>query len=516
MKSNSLFLTVAAATALLLASCAGGGNNGGNGNTAATSAKSPKYIFYFIGDGMSTPQINMAEKAVSEEGFLEFFNQKTAGKYNLQPGKLNVRQFTAAGLANTHAQNRFITCSAAAATALATGNKTDINRISVTPDASAPYRTIAEMAHDKGMKVGIITSVSIDHATPSCFYAHCADRNEYARIDSFLLTTNFEYFGGGFVRWNTKQHKGLYDYLDQINAAGYKFVNTRKDFDALKAGDSKVIATIERTSTDTTSLPDDASLPYNMDLCIQKSENDKIVLSEFLSKAVELLYNDDKGFFIMTEGGKIDWTDHANDAVSNVYETIGLDCALGVALDFYAKHPDETLIVLTGDHECGGLTLGFAGTGYESAFNYMKNQQITAYSFSDSVRAYMKNKASFDFILKKIDEYFALGNEEKGLKLSDYEIERLKKAYKVHQDFVKNNKIMIPKEEYKLYYGSYEPITVTVTHILDNKSGVDWASFAHTALPVPVFAIGVGADNFNGYYDNTDIPKKIMQLADLK
>ena len=157
MKSNSLFIMAAAATALLMSSCAGGGSNNGEGAGVASSAKSPKYIFYFIGDGMSTPQINMAEKAVSEEGFLEIFNRQTAGRYNLQPGKLNVRQFTAAGLANTHAQNRFITCSAAAATALATGNKTDINRVSVNPDASAPYRTIAEMAHDKGMKVGIIT-----------------------------------------------------------------------------------------------------------------------------------------------------------------------------------------------------------------------------------------------------------------------------------------------------------------------------------------------------------------------
>ena len=514
MKKNLLSIAAVSA-ALLLVSCTG--NNGGNNTSgnAPQGGKAPKYIFYFIGDGMSTPQINMAEKAVSEEGFLEIFNRQTAGRYNLQPGTLNVRRFTAAGLANTHAQNRFITCSAAAATALATGNKTDINRVSVTPDASAPYRTIAEMAHDKGMKVGIITSVSIDHATPSCFYAHCADRNEYPRIDSFLLKTNFEFFGGGFVRWKSKHHEGLYPYLDELKNAGYKFVNNRKDFEALKPGDNKVVATIARTSSDTTSLPDDASLPYNIDLSIQSPDN-QIVLAEFLSKAVELLDNDDKGFFIMTEGGKIDWADHANDAVSNVYETIALDRAIGVALDFYKKHPDETLIVMTGDHECGGLTLGFAGTGYESAFNFMKNQQLSFLSFSDSVNTYMKNNASFDFILKKIEQYFGLGNEEKSLKLSDFEIKRLKDAYNIKMDLSKKKRPSISRDEWMLYYGSYEPITVTVTHILDNKSGVDWASFAHTALPVPVFAIGVGADNFNGYYDNTDIPKKIMQLADLK
>ncbi|MCQ2973938.1 MAG: alkaline phosphatase [Bacteroidales bacterium] len=510
IKSFALSTMALATTILFSSSCANAQKK--NANQSSISQKAPKYIFYFIGDGMSSPQINMAEKAVTEEGFLDIFNSLTANKYNLQPGKLNVRQFTAAGMANTNARNRYITCSAAAATALATGNKTDINRVSMNGEATAPFKTVAEMARDNGMKVGIISSVSVDHATPACFYAHVADRNSYSQIDSFLLESNYDFFGGGFVRWDVKNHIGLDAYKKAIKDKGYKFVNSKAAFQALKPSDGKVIATIERNST-IGSNPDDSALPYNIDLGLQKTENDQIVLAEFVEKAIEMLYNDKKGFFIMTEGGKIDWADHANDAVSNVYETIALDRAIGVALEFYKKHPDETLIVLTGDHECGGLTLGFAGTGYESAFKFMKNQKISYYSFSDSVKVYSKQKQSFDFVLDKVQNYFGLGNKEIGLGLSDFEQKRLKTAYELAFERNLNN---MSFQELKLYYGTYEPVTVTVTHILDNKAGVDWASFSHTALPVPVFAIGVGAEVFNGYYDNTDIPKRIMQLAQFK
>ena len=500
---------VLGAALLLCAACGGTSTNNAQSNGAAANGKAPKYIFYFVGDGMSQPQITMAEKAISEPGFREQFNKQTCGIYNHDGSALNLRQFPSVGLATTNAENRFITCSAAAATALATGNKTTINTISMNGDRTANLETIAEKAKKAGMKVGVVTSVSIDHATPACFYAHVEDRNMYESIGHWLLKSNFDYFGGGFTRWDKYKDMTKDQFIDSLKIKGYTVTTTRKDFDALNAQSGKVLATINKVTNEKT---DGSALPYNIDLDIQQSDDDRIVLRDFVKKGIELLYNEDKGFFLFTEGGKIDWADHANDAISNIYETLALDAAIGVAMDFYKQHPNETLIVFTGDHECGGLTLGFAGTNYESAFQLMQNQVVSFETFGQEMREYIKTNPKFDALLAKLQENFGIGGDG-ALKLSEYETKRLKDAYL----FAKGDKsVKLTDEEKHLFYGGYEPITVTTTHIIDNKAGVEWASYSHTALPVPVYSMGCGSAQLEGYFDNTDIPNTMMRLANLK
>ncbi|MBQ2096853.1 MAG: alkaline phosphatase, partial [Bacteroidales bacterium] len=503
---NKFYSMVLGAALLLCAACGGTNSEKAQSNGAAANGKAPKYIFYFVGDGMSQPQITMAEKAISEPGFREQFNKQTCNIYNHDGGALNLRQFPSVGLATTNAENRFITCSAAAATALATGNKTTINTISMNGDRTANLETIAEKAKKAGMKVGVVTSVSIDHATPACFYAHVEDRNMYESIGHWLLKSNFDYFGGGFTRWDKYKDMTKDQFIDSLKIKGYTVTTTRKDFDALNAQSGKVLATINKVTNEKT---DGSALPYNIDLDIQQSDDDRIVLRDFVKKGIELLYNEDKGFFLFTEGGKIDWADHANDAVSNIYETLALDAAIGVAMDFYKQHPDETLIVFTGDHECGGLTLGFAGTNYESAFQLMQNQVVSFETFGQEMREYIKTNPKFDALLAKLQENFGIGGDG-ALKLSEYETKRLKDAYL----FAKGDKsVKLTDEEKHLFYGGYEPITVTTTHIIDNKAGVEWASYSHTALPVPVYSMGCGSEQLEGYFDNTDIPNTMMRLA---
>ena len=506
---NKFYSMVFGAALLLCAACGGTNSEKAQSNGAAANGKAPKYIFYFVGDGMSQPQITMAEKAISEPGFREQFNKQTCGIYNHDGSALNLRKFPSVGLATTNAENRFITCSAAAATALATGNKTTINTISMNGDRTANLESIAEKAKKAGMKVGVVTSVSIDHATPACFYAHVEDRNMYESIGHWLLKSNFDYFGGGFTRWDKYKDMTKDQFIDSLKIKGYTVTTTRKDFDALNAQSGKVLATINKVTNEKT---DGSALPYNIDLDIQQSDDDRIVLRDFVKKGIELLYNEDKGFFLFTEGGKIDWADHANDAVSNIYETLALDAAIGVAMDFYKQHPDETLIVFTGDHECGGLTLGFAGTNYESAFQLMQNQVVSFETFGQEMREYIKTNPKFDALLAKLQENFGIGGDG-ALKLSEYETKRLKDAYL----FAKGDKsVKLTDEEKHLFYGGYEPITVTTTHIIDNKAGVEWASYSHTALPVPVYSMGCGSEQLEGYFDNTDIPNTMMRLANLK
>lgn len=483
---------------LFLASCS---NSDRSANSFAVQPESTqaKYVFYFVGDGMSIPQITMAEKAVSLQSFRECFNNQTLNIYNVSDEKLNIRKFNVSGMANTHAENRFITCSAASATALATGNKTTINTISMNGDRTQRLESIAEKAKKSGMKVGVISSVSIDHATPACFYAHVPDRNMYQTIDSFLVESNFDFFGGGYVRHDSYKGKTADDFLNNLKDKGYKLCFGKSQVSQISKDDKKVFASYQKSLKN---VCDGSSLAYNIDLQYQEAE-DQVVLKDFVEKAIEVLDNEN-GFFLFCEGGKIDWADHANDAVTNVYETIGFDNAVKVAFDFYNKHKDETLIVFTGDHECGGLTLGYAGTHYESAFKLMENQKMSFVEFEQKVRKMANDKAKFEDVLLAIKENFGLGNDD--LPLNELDKKRLKEAY----ELTLNGKSNLSNEEKDLYYGGYEPVTVTTTHILDNKAGVDWASYSHTALPVPVFAIGCGENNFKGYFDNTDIMKKII------
>jgi alkaline phosphatase len=369
---------------------------------------------------------------------------------------------------------------------------------------------MAEFARDKGMKVGIVSSVSIDHATPACFYAHTNSRNNYYTIGQQLTESDFDYFAGGGVRWNKYsgegQAKDMNLFLSAAEANGFTYVNKRAEFEALNQNSGKVIATLEMFDTYTS---DGCALPYTIDLD-EMGENDNITLSEFTAKGIQLLDNED-GFFLMVEGGKIDWACHANDVVSAAHNTVEFDKAIGLALDFYEDHKDETLIVVTGDHECGGLTLGYSATGYETAFEKLNHQNVSYFSFASTVASWRTSPVSWEEALAAVEEAFGLGNAELGLELSEYEkgllmdaLGRSMLGFSAHDD-----------EELAVIYGYYDPFTVTVTHILNNKAGIDWTSYSHTGVPVPVFALGQGQHIFNGYYDNTDIARYIIGIGEL-
>ncbi|OAV74548.1 Alkaline phosphatase 4 precursor [Bacteroidales bacterium Barb7] len=408
---------------------------------------------------------------------------------------------------------------------MATGYKTTINTIGMNGDRSKSLTTMAEMAKKKGMKVGIVSSVSIDHATPACFYAHTPDRNNYEDIGNQLLTSGFDYFGGGSVNWKSRKTlKTANEYKAEGAKNGYKYVDSRVAFEALNNQSGKVIATLNLLGSGGYT-GDGSALPYVIDFGIQK-EDDKISLADFTRKGFELLDNE-KGFFMMVESGKIDWACHANDVVSSVFDMVAFDEVIGAALDFYNKHPEETLIVITGDHECGGLTLGFAATEYESTFDLLKVQNISFQEFTAKVSAWSKqaSKPNFNDVMKEVTAAFGLKNEttdaeespnylHPSYELSDYEWGLLKKAFDISMEG--KGKATVLPEEMALYYGTYDPFTVTITHLLNNKAGIGWSTYSHTGVPVPVFAIGQGQELFNGYYDNTDVAKKIMHAGKLR
>ena len=451
----------------------------------ADDYKDVKYVFLFIGDGMSLPQRMIADEYA---------------KQNKLPALImNKMQYSA--ITTTRSANRFITDSAAAGTAIACGSKTNNGALGVDAGGNR-LKSCATVAKENGKKVGIITSVTLNHATPAAFYAHTSSRGNYYRIGLDLVESNFDFFGGGAIaKYKDKKSKGYKGNIHDIaRKSGYKILKTRKDINALKKGEGKVIAYANPTD----------AIAYLIDA------PESMRISHLLEKSIELLDNNDKGFFIMVEGGKIDWVCHANDATTAIQETIDLDNAIKVATDFAKKHPKETLIVVTGDHETGGLTMGFAGTGYESNIKLLANQKCSQGVFEAKIKELLKkNKdASFaqaqEIITKsfgllfdesKKDDPMFVNKEEFEIIASAWEREKLKRS--------PNNKNALFKYEVRK-----SPLALAVVKCFNNKAGIAWTSFAHTALPVMTTASGVNAEAFTGTIDNTDIGLRLKEILD--
>ena len=489
-----------------------------------TGTDAPKYVFLFIGDGMSYPQVQLTNYFVSacnQSGeTVEVDGEEKAVLKS--ENQLTMMDFDVAGSAQTYDSTSFAPDSASTATSIATGKKTWSGSINVSEDFSEKYETIAEkLKAQKDYKIGIISSVNINHATPAAFYAHQESRNSYYDIGLEMIDSGFDYFAGGALKKETGDEEDQESLYDLAEEAGYKVIKTQDEAEALTAEDGKAILIDEH-------LADEGAMSYELDRA-----EDEWALADYVDKGIEVLDNDN-GFFMMVEGGKIDWACHANDATSTIKDTIALDNAVARAVEFYNEHPDETLILVTGDHETGGLTIGFAGTDYDTFLTNFENQKISYAKFdSDYVSAYKKNKTSFDDVMKDVTELFGLTaptadsaedtaqkdsadlhpeSEDDGtLAMTDYEYQQLKEAYDTTMSRTGEEE-EFGQEEYEKY-GSYEPLTVTITHILNNKSGINFGSYAHTGLPVEVLVKGEGSETFDGYYDNTDIYNKLAALT---
>lgn len=494
----------------------------------AVEGKVPKYIFLFIGDGMSYPQVQLTNYYLNASG------GESSGKVILDgnekeilrsKNKLTMMEFPVSGSAQTYDSTSFAPDSASTATSIATGEKTWSGSINVSEDFSQKYETVAEkLKSQKDYKIGIVSSVNINHATPAAFYAHQASRDSYYDIGLELIQSNFDYFAGGALKKPTGANKDQKDLYELAKENGYNVVKNQEAAKNLKSDDGKTILIGEQ-------LADSDSLSYDID-----RKDGEWALCDYVEKGIEVLDNDN-GFFMMVEGGKIDWACHANDAASTITDTIALDDSVEKAVEFYNEHPDETLIIATGDHETGGLTIGYAGTDYDTFLTNFNNQKISYAKFdSDYVTAYKKNKTSFEDVMKDVEKLFGLkvpaagvtndttqkdsadshpeSADDGSLVMTEYEYSKLKEAYETTMSRTGEEE-EFTQEEY-VNYGSYEPLTVTITHILNNKSGINFGSYAHTALPVEVLVQGVRADKFEGYYNNTDIYHKLAELTGIK
>lgn len=459
--------------------------------------KQPKYVFYLINDGTG---VNVVLGQ-------EIFKAELEGR--LGRVETCMSQFPVIGMATTYSTSSDVTDSAASGTALATGHKTYNGALGVNPD-TVPVYSIAEWAHAQGYPVGVATSVNVNHATPGAFFGHAKDRNMYYEIAQQLPTTGFEFFGGSDI--NLQRGKDTPEVREELYKvfADSGYVISRGSYDdyaqKADAGAGKMILFQDM---DVVLHGGAYSFPYNID-----AKQGMLSVYDVMRAETDFLYRcseqkGGKGFFLMNEiGGKIDMACHANDAATSFSELALADSCVKVAYDFYLQHPDETLIVVTSDHETGGLTLGNNFGGYATNFKLLANQTCSVDEITrhfQALRSATRNKVTWEQVQDQLRQDLGFWA---GVELTEEEIASLKNLYT--RSFVGQ----MANEE-NLYFAN-EPMAAAAVRMLNTKAFVGWTSGHHTAGLVGVYAVGVGAEKFSGLNDNADIPLKIAEAAGYK
>lgn len=451
----------------------------------AGRAQQAKYVFYFIGDGMGMNQVNLTE----------MYRAAVNDRIGIEP--LLFASFPVMGAAYTFSQSNPITDSAAGGTALACGQKTYNGAIGVGPDKK-PLHSIAYAAKEAGARVGILTTVSIDHATPAAFYAHQPSRQMYYEIASELPKSGFDYFAGsGFLKpAKSADGKEQPNIVPIIEQSGYTVCRGLSDYEAKKAKASKIllINPADRSQE---------SLPYAID----HKEGD-MKLSDLVECGIEqLMRKGGKGFFMMAEGGQIDWASHSNDAATMVRETEDFDEAIRVAYNFYLKHPKQTLIVISADHETGGLGLG--NSDYMLYLKRLASQQCSIDELSrrmSQLRKEKNNNVTWDEMRTFLGEQMGFWRTLQ----PTWEQERALRD-EFERSFVQN------KTAYaQSLYSKTESLADVARRVMRDMAHLGWTTGNHTAEYVPVFAIGAGSERFSGKMNNTDIARRMAKVAGWK
>ncbi len=445
---------------------------------AKKGPKAPKYVFYMIGDGMG----------INEVRGTEIYNQATGNG----PAEINFFHFPVRTFINTHSASSLVTDSAAAGTALATGVKTNNDFLGVDPDAN-PVSNLAEWAHAAGFGAGVATTVGINHATPAAFYGHVKSRNQYEDLVHQFIDNKAISFAAGskFLDEARKTGHTSADLEKMVTDAGIAVFHGVENAKNLDKNKKRVVCMGNR-------LEGSDLVP-----AINRKGNET-TLKEFVEAGIEYLYGHfaKKGFFFMVEGGSIDHAGHNDDGAADFYEVTDFAEAIDVVLAFYDQHPNETLIVVTADHETGALMLGSGQyamdperlgnqkvdenaltqlygelkSGRTPSWEEVRNFLRVNLGLWDSVPVNPRQEATFKSIY---DREFGLGD-----------------ASSVQSLYASNARMVSEAIDY-----------------LNKQAGFHWAHGTHTGSPLGLYVKGAVASRFIECTDNTDVPKMIKAVA---
>jgi len=438
----------------------------------ASVMAAPKNIIYMIGDGMGPAYLSAyryymddpATKAVEPTIFDELW----------------------VGVATTYPDDdTIVTDSAAGATALSTRHKSYNGAISVDHDHKN-LTTMLEIAKHRGKATGIVATAQINHATPAAFVAHNKTRKAYDEIADDFFDNKVDgkfvadlMFGGGTQYFERKDRH----VANQFKQAGYQYANNWPDLNKI----NKLPAL---------ALLAPAGFPSTLDNPVQQP------LVQMTDKALKLLSSSKQGFVVMIEGSQIDWCGHANDIACAMAEMHDFGNAIKAAKAFVDANPD-TLLVITADHETGGLSLGANGI-YAWNRDVIKAVKQTgpalAKSLVKATAAERKQVWLAQTGLQLTDsEWLALNND----------IQQLAAVYAA-KDWSKEADVSDAEADL------LKPLATRAKKLIDQYSHTGWTSGGHTAIDVPVLAYGKDAHAFAGFQDNTDIANKLLNFIDKK
>jgi alkaline phosphatase len=407
-----------------------------------------KYVFLFIGDGMSLPQVDATE----------IYNNSIKGNSMNNQEQLSFTKFDTIGLRKNQSYDNYITDSSSSASALASGKLIENGKVNLDAEGNKTI-PITYALKDKGMKIGIITNQSIDHATPAGFFAYCDDRNDYKTIAKQIQTSDFDFFAGSKIAGYSDDLKEVY------KKAGYKYLSNNKEYKSIKKAGKYIL------------VSPDNRIKYGME-----QSKDDISISKYLEMSLPVLDNK-KGFLVMVESGMIDTAAHNNDAKSVISEVNELDKAVKIAIDFAKKHPNNTLIIVTGDHETGNMSLGTFDLSYE-------------------------NLKDINMSISALEDYLKKSNKPT--------IEKLQ--------FIVDNFNIDPKSETytKLYNamknanGNYDVVINLIKVHEQNISGIKFSAAKHSGLSVPVYVYGDKNNIFTGEYTTDEFNHKLRDMLNIE
>ena len=467
----------------------------------------PKNVILLIGDGMGPQAVGLA---VYYNRFMNGADKPLHMEHLMAKGNT--------GYCLTYQYGTVVTDSASAATALASGVKTRDAMIGKDHDGRA-MKTIVDVATRLGKSSGLISNTRMTHATPAAFYAHVVHRdmeNEIARqlvarADlSVLLSSGAQHFVPKGTR--VEEHPDL---KATTRAAGWGQSKREDDRDlvleakdkgyAIMANDSELSALDSKKTEKLLGLFGATAFPSAIDR--QPHHQTGVpTLPAMTQKGLEILARNPKGFFLMVEGGQVDWVEHGNDVASVLHEMLEFDEAIGVAMRFADANPD-TLVVVTADHDTGGMAIAYhtyrppepvklaSGETWKSKYNFNDRgifQRMAAQKKSFA-RMIADSKGDPTALRKQVEEntLFTLTEEQAAALLTRDPA----KGYSTTRDL---------PEFYP--YGGVSP-TALLGRLFAKEMGTAWAVGTHTHTPVMVFAGGPSAHRFRGLLDNTHIPR---------
>ncbi len=440
------------------------------GTTTSFAAKKqakPKYVFFLIGDGMGLASMYTAQKYLMQKG----------------SESLQMAQLPYSGIIYTYSSDSEVTDSAAAGTALSSATKTSNGTIGMKANHVDTVESMAYVAKKNGRAVGILTSVSIDHATPAAFYAHQPSRKMAYEIAMDGVDTGFDMFvGSGFVEPVSQKDGSQIEVHAAYKDAGYTIISGKSEMNKLNSANKVVITERKGASLD--------AFAYAIDKCDKDLQIDEVT-----KEAIPYLKTrgGKKGFFMMVEGGKIDWANHSNDLATSMLEVFSFDRVIQEAYEFYLAHPNETLIVITADHDTGAQCIVRDHASIN--LGVVDHQKISQEKLEKVVVEMQNSGKSWEDMKSFLSENLGLWSKIE-VSIDD--------EYYMHKAFLAKDKT---KAHYDELGGRLAGHAIS---LVNRASGVEWMTHDHSAIPVPVYSIGVGAEEFSGVMENSELSQKLI------